>query len=160
METKPRFNWKAFLLFVLGVQILGSLSALFAGNIKEIYNSLSLPPLAPPDSLFGIVWPVLYLLIAVSGYLIYQSIAFRGEKTTSFVLFGAQLLLNFIWSIIFFGGNYYWLGVVVVVALDLIVLGCVVQYFKINKMASLLLVPYLVWILFATYLSVGVAMLD
>lgn len=67
METKRSFNWKALLLFIVGVEVLGSLSSLFAGNIKEIYNSLSLPPLAPPDYLFGIVWPLLYLLIAICG---------------------------------------------------------------------------------------------
>ncbi|GEL16068.1 TspO/MBR family protein [Pediococcus cellicola] len=160
METKRTFRWKAFLLFVVGVQILGSLSGLFAGNIKAVYNALSLPPLAPPDYLFGIVWPLLYLLIAISGYLIYQSIAFKGEKVTSYILFAVQLALNFAWSIVFFAGNYYWAGVVIVVLLDLVVLSCVLQYYKINKAASLLLVPYLIWILFATYLSIGVAILN
>ncbi|GAB5054543.1 MULTISPECIES: TspO/MBR family protein [Pediococcus] len=160
METKRSFNWKALLLFIVGVEVLGSLSSLFAGNIKEIYNSLSLPPLAPPDYLFGIVWPLLYLLIAISGYLIYQSIAFKGEKTTSYLLFAVQLGLNFVWSIVFFGGNYYWVGVVIVIILDLVVLGCILQYYKVNRAASVLLIPYLIWILFATYLTIGVAVLN
>lgn len=160
METKRSFNWKALLLFIVGVEVLGSLSSLFAGNIKEIYNSLSLPPLAPPDYLFGIVWPLLYLLIAISGYLIYQSIAFKGEKTTSYLLFAVQLGLNFVWSIVFFGGNYYWVGVVIVIILDLVVLGCILQYYKVNWAASVLLIPYLIWILFATYLTIGVAVLN
>lgn len=160
METKRSFNWKTLLLFIVGVEVLGSLSSLFAGNIKEIYNSLSLPPLAPPDYLFGIVWPLLYLLIAISGYLIYQSIAFKGEKTTSYLLFAVQLGLNFVWSIVFFGGNYYWVGVVIVIILDLVVLGCILQYYKVNWAASVLLIPYLIWILFATYLTIGVAVLN
>ncbi|GAB5051736.1 TspO/MBR family protein [Pediococcus ethanolidurans] len=160
MKTKKTLNWKVLLFFIVGVEVLGSLSSLFTGNIKEIYNSLSLPPLAPPDYLFGIVWPLLYLLIAISGYLIFQSIAFKKEKATSYILFTIQLGLNFVWSIIFFGGNYYWIGVLIVILLNLVVLACLLQFYRVNRMASLLLMPYFIWILFATYLTIGVAVLN
>lgn len=62
------------LLFFVGIEIIGGLSGFFAGNIKEIYNNLILPPLAPPDYLFGIVWPILYALIAIAAYLIFYNL--------------------------------------------------------------------------------------
>lgn len=160
MKTKKSINWIVLICFILGVEILGSLSSLFAGNIKAIYNALSLPPLSPPDYIFGIVWPLLYLLIALSGYFIFQSIAFKRDKVASFILFTTQLVLNFVWSIVFFGGDFYWFGLLIVVILDLVVLGCIWHFYRASRIASLLLLPYFVWILFATYLTLGVALLN
>ncbi|MBU5889804.1 tryptophan-rich sensory protein, partial [Vibrio cholerae O1] len=57
-------------LFIIVVEAIGSLSGILAGDIKSIYNNLHLPPLAPPDYLFGIVWPILYALIAVAGFIV------------------------------------------------------------------------------------------
>nr|WP_290123547.1 TspO/MBR family protein [Liquorilactobacillus satsumensis] len=71
MQSK-RKQFLSLLLTVLVVEAIGSLSALFAGNIKQTYLSLKLPLFSPPASLFGIVWPLLYLLIGVSGYLFFS----------------------------------------------------------------------------------------
>ena len=159
-DYKLKFNWVHLLIAVLAVEIIGSLSALFSGNIKSIYNSLNLPPLAPPDSLFGIVWPILYALIGISGYLIYQQTSSKQDKIMSYSLFGLQLLLNFIWSIIFFKQDAYWLGVVIILILDLLVLLCIIQFYKTSRLAALLLVPYFIWIVFASYLTISVAILN
>ncbi|KRM61044.1 hypothetical protein FC26_GL002261 [Paucilactobacillus vaccinostercus DSM 20634] len=78
----------------------------------------------------------------------------------NYSLFGIQLFLNFIWSIVFFNNLQYWIGVIIIVILDIIVLLCVTNFYKSSKLAAYLLIPYFVWILFATYLSIGVAVLN
>lgn len=150
----------SLILFVVLIELLGGLSSAFAGNIKLKYNALDLPPLSPPDYVFGIVWPILYLMIAIAGYLIIFSD--KPSSRLKFVasgLFWLQLLLNFIWSIIFFNEYYLW-GVVVILLLDIIVLLCLFFFSMINRIASYLLIPYMIWILFATYLTIGVTILN
>lgn len=89
-------------LFIIVVEAIGSLSGILAGDIKSIYNNLQLPPLAPPDYLFGIVWPILYGLIAVAGFIVFQNLKLRkSEAQPALMLYVIQLFLNFIWSIIF-----------------------------------------------------------
>lgn len=100
------------------------------------------------------------LLIGVAGYLVIKDTTSRTQKTINLSLFGSQLLLNFIWSIVFFGGNSYWLGLIIIIVLDLVVLACILAFRNVNKLAAYLFVPYFVWILFATYLTLGVAMMN
>lgn len=148
------------IVFILAVEAIGALSGVLAGDIKGIYNKLELPPLAPPDFLFGIVWPILYALIAVSGFLIFQKIKTdKREVQSALSYYVLQLFLNFIWSIIFFKG-YFWMGVFVILALDVVVLICLVKFSRLHHLSGILFAPYFIWILFATYLSVGVAFLN
>ncbi|KRM93030.1 TspO/MBR family protein [Loigolactobacillus rennini] len=153
----PRaFNWKHLLAIIIVVEALGMLSALLAGNIRVTYLHFALPQFSPPASLFGIVWPLLYLMIAIAGYLYFKA----NGKTWGYTLFGSQLLLNFIWSIIFFHFNWYWLGLIIIIVLDLAVIACIREFSKNSRWSAWLLVPYLIWLLFATYLTVGVALLN
>lgn len=154
-----KFNWLYLLVFIIVVEGIGSLSALFAGNIQQHYNSLTLPVLSPPDYLFGIVWPILYALIGFSGYLIFLHTT-KANRATNYTLFLLQLFINFAWSILFFNYNAYWIGFLVIIVLDLLVLLCIGQFYKTSQLASLLLVPYLIWIVFASYLTIGVAILN
>ena len=148
------------ILFIVGIEVIGALSGILAGDIKGIYNDLRLPPLAPPDYLFGIVWPILYAFIAISAYLIFNNLKTqRSESQNALVYFGLQLILNFIWSIVFFKG-YFWLGVIIILLLDFIVYLCIIKFSKINKLSALLFIPYFAWIIFATYLSISVAILN
>ena len=102
IKERPKFNWLHLLIFIVVVEAIGSLSAWLAGDIKAVYNGLNLPVLSPPDGLFGIVWPILYALIAIAGYLVFQQATTHRDRLMDATLFGIQLLLNFIWSIIFF----------------------------------------------------------
>jgi translocator protein len=158
--NKRNINWFHLILSIVVVELIGSLSGLLAGNIRGIYTSLKLPPLSPPAAVFGPVWIILYLLIGVAGYLVIKDTTSRTQKTINLSLFGSQLLLNFIWSIVFFGGNSYWLGLIIIIVLDLVVLACILAFRNVNKLAAYLFVPYFVWILFATYLTLGVAMMN
>lgn len=159
MSTRTVKRLILFIISVLGVNLIGSLSALLSGDIAAKYNQLGKPILAPPSATFGIVWPILYFLMGVSLYFLIISAA-GSIKKTALILFAVQLFINFIWSIIFFAGSAFWLGFVIIVLLDIIVVYLIRYAYLVNKFAAYLLVPYLIWIIFATYLTIGTAVLN
>ena len=158
MLLNRKINWLQLIGCIVIVELVGSLSGLLAGNIKAVYQGLNLPALSPPATVFGPVWILLYLMIGIVAYLILRDATPGTQKNTSLALFGSQLLLNFIWSIVFFGANAYWFGLVIIILLDLIVLTCILAYRRFSPLAAYLLIPYFVWLLFATYLTIGVAL--
>lgn len=161
MHNEARqFSLLKVLIFIITIEIIGWLSSILAGDVREIYNGLILPNLSPPAYLFGIVWPILYTLIGISGYLIYKNRVSKTDQVLNYVLFILQLFLNFIWSIIFFAQSSYWLGFIIILVLDLVVFLCIIQFWKTSRTASLLLIPYFLWIIFASYLTFSVAMLN
>lgn len=154
---------KRILLFVicLGVPLLvGYVSSLISGDIRSAYDSMAKVPLSPPGGLFGIVWPALYLLMGLASYLVLQSPAPQKQKVSALILYGVQLLVNGVWSIVFFRAGSLWLAFAVILALDLLVAGCVYRFRKICSGAAIFLLPYMVWILFATYLNIGFAIVN
>ncbi|QGZ70177.1 tryptophan-rich sensory protein [Pediococcus pentosaceus] len=156
MQTKSK--WIQLIIAVVGVELIGSLSGLLAGDIKAIYNSFTLPPFSPPDRLFGIVWPILYLMIGIVGYLIFT--VRSNYRKTNLTLFITQLFLNFIWSIVFFNASSRWIGLLIILVLDALVFFCIKEFYKSSKLAAYLMIPYFLWILFATYLTLGTAILN
>lgn len=156
MQTKSK--WVQLIIAVVGVELIGSLSGLLAGDIKAIYNSFTLPPFSPPDRLFGIVWPILYLMIGIVGYLIFT--VRSNYRKTNLTLFIAQLFLNFIWSIVFFNASSRWTGLLIILVLDALVFFCIKEFYKSSKLAAYLMIPYFLWILFATYLTLRTAILN
>ena len=154
---------KLFILVssILAVELVGALSSLLTGDIKGQYAQMVKPPLAPPGSLVGIVWLILYFLMGVSLFLLITAEVKRQKiKTDAITLFIFQLLVNFIWSLIFFGGEWLWLGVAISLLLDALVLLCILTFRKVSTWAAYLFIPYVLWICFATYLSIGLAILN
>mgnify|MGYP001088947123 CR=1 FL=1 len=94
---------------IIGVELIGSISGFFAGDIPAIYAQLNKPFLAPPGNIVGIIWTVLYALIGLALFLVIDSKEPKS-KTLAYFLFGIQLVLDFIWSIIFFGGSHFWIA--------------------------------------------------
>ena len=154
-----KINWFQLLMIVLITQLVSLISSLFSGNAGETYTSLIKPPLSPPGWLFGVVWPVLYLLMGVAAYIIYQTPE-TPKRKKSITLYWVQLFVNFLWPIVFFRFELYWISVVVILLLDVLVLITTMLLYKAKKMAGYLMMPYLLWILFATYLNIGIAVLN
>ncbi len=154
-----KFNIFYLLLFVAATEAIGFLGALTAGNIPEVYATLNKPPLSPPDYLFGIVWPILYALIGVAAYLTWNSCPAHDKKKALF-FYCLQLGLNFLWSTIFFRFGLFWLAAAEIIVLNILVVITLYLFAKINKLASYLVVPYLLWLLFATYLNIAFAILN
>lgn len=134
--------------------ILGSISGLLNQNSSDVYQTLNLPSFAPPAQVFGIVWPVLYFIMGISLYLITQSD--HPNKSNVIFVFSIQLLLNIAWPFLFFGLNAYFASSVLLVILIAFVVITIIQFYEINKSASYLLVPYLLWIIFALILNISI----
>ncbi|WP_198943312.1 TspO/MBR family protein [Actinokineospora bangkokensis] len=150
---RPR-DWAAlvgFLVLCFGIAALGALAT--AGNVDGWYATADKPSFTPPNWLFGPVWTVLYALIAVSGWLV------RHDRP-ALVAWSVQLVLNLAWSPLFFGLEQLWLGFAVIVALDLAVVWTIAAARRVRPVAAWLLVPYLAWVLFATALNLGLALLN
>lgn len=154
-----KIQWFQLITIVLITELIGMLSGFFSGNIGEVYPALVKPPLAPPGWIFGIIWPILYLLMGIAAYIIYQSPQTPNSQS-AISLYWVQLIVNFFWPIVFFRFERYWLAVAVILLLDILVLITTVKFYRIDKRAGYLMIPYLLWILFATYLNIAIAVLN
>ncbi len=147
---------RVLLLFVAAVVVTAVVGSLFSVSAGDEYLTLRRPSWAPPAWLFGPVWTVLYGLIALSGWLAWRNGAVRGELA----LFGVQLVLNALWTPLFFGLGWYGTAFAEIVLLWLSIVALVVVFSWRSKAASLLLVPYLAWVSFAGALNVTIAVLN
>lgn len=156
-QKKIWMSLSVFILICVIVQIIGS----FWSNepVAAWYPQLIKPSWTPPDALFGPVWSLLYLMIAIAGWLIYR--APRSEKRRSALIwYGIQLSLNFIWPFLFFFLRNPLLGFIDIVLLGLSILLTLFKAWQVRPIASLLLIPYLAWILYATALNMEIWLLN
>ena len=107
-----------WLVCVVGIEITGIISSLFAGDIAATYAQMDKPFLAPPGGIIGIVWTILYAFMGTALFLLIIAKVNPAFKKQAYIFFGIQQVLNFLWSIVFFGWNLYWVGTVVIVLLD------------------------------------------
>ena len=122
------------------------------------YETLQKPLLTPPDVVFSIVWPILYALMVIAMIVIWQKKGAQRFKPTAW--FVVQLIFNFMWSPVFFGAQNIG-GALVVVFLLLITLTITIYAFKkVSKLAAWLLLPYWLWVVFATYLNFEIWILN
>lgn len=142
----------AFIILIL--QILAYMTSFFVTEnaVSTWYQDLNKSPLNPPDIVFPIVWTILYTLIGVSLWKIWENRNHPAAKTT-LALFGVQLFLNYTWSPIFFSMQNYTLAFYACIALVLAILANIIYAAKISKPAAAMLVPYMLWGCFATYLT-------
>lgn len=155
-----KFDLKRFLISIAIPLLTGALSAIITSGSMNIYSQIKSPPLAPPGWLFPVVWSVLYTLMGISLYIVWNSDAKQHEKLVAFVFFGIQLFLNFIWSPIFFNKQWFLVAFVVLVVLWLFTLGMIISFYKVSKVAGLLQIPYLLWLSFAGYLNYAIYLLN
>jgi translocator protein len=129
-------------------------------DVGARYLALELPTWAPPQDAFGLVWPVLYLLIAAAAWRVWRVAHGAAPARTELSLWLAQLVVNAAWPGVFFGLEAFGPAIVVIVVLDLLVVATIVAFARRDRSAALLLVPYLLWILYATALNVAVWQLN
>lgn len=157
---KSKINWKTLIISVALPLIVGLVSRLLTAEATEEFSLLEKPPLSPPAALFGIVWTVLYILMGVSCYLVITKAAGQERTTAALKTYIIQLVINFFWSIIFFNFGAYFLAFLWLLLLLYFVVKCAVQFFGISKVAGLLFIPYIIWIIFAGYLNLAIAFLN
>lgn len=141
----------------LGVGALSSFISMF--GLKNFENAVK-PPLNPPQWLFPIVWTILFILMGVSSYLIYISDSEDEEKNKALTIYAVQLLVNFFWPIIFFNLSAYLFSSIWILLLLGLIIAMIISFHKINKTAALLQLPYLIWVMFATYLTIAISILN
>lgn len=139
---------------------VGALSGFLIRNNVFIYGILEKPPFALPANLFSVVWGILYLSIGVALYLFTISDISSDDKSYGFTVFSFQLLLNFFWSILFFNLRMYLLAFILLIVLFVFVALTVSSFYNANKIAGIILLPYLLFLVYAGYLNFGVWFLN
>lgn len=151
------------LQFIVAIAIpmsIGGLSGLLTDSAtSQWYQQLEKPWFNPPSYLFGIVWPVLYLLMGISLFLIWAARP-HPHKIRAFVIFGVQLLLNFLWSFIFFTFQEPGWALLEMSLLWMSIVAMMVVFFPIRRWAAVLQIPYLLWVTFATLLNASIWMFN
>ena len=151
MEEIKKKRWKSLALFLAVPLAVGGAAAFLTRKSMDIYKFIKLPPLAPPGWLFPVVWTVLYALMGYSSWLC--RLAPPKKRTPAFILYAAQLALNFVWPLVFFSGQAWFLALVILTALLGTVLIMVLAFRAISKKAAYLQIPYCLWLSFALYLN-------
>lgn len=157
---QKKVDWKALIISIAISLGIGFLSSFLAQNSMEVYMPLVKPPLSPPAWLFPVVWTILYILMGVSAYWIYKSDADEKEREKALSLYAFQLFFNFLWPIAFFNLGNYLLAFIILVILWLLIIAMIRQFYKIDKKAALLQIPYLLWVSFAGYLNLAIYLLN
>lgn len=149
-------NKKIWIKSILIPVVLGGIVGLIASQFMD-YNTLQKPPLSPPGFLFGIVWTILYILMGVS----YGLLETRGLTDESVKkIYYTQLIVNLIWPILFFVFKASLLSCFWIILLDVLVIYMIIIFNKKHKLSAYLQIPYLIWTLFATYLNIGIYLLN
>lgn len=135
--------------------VIGSLIGFIISN-KIDYSSLIKPPFSPPKIVFPIAWSIIYFLMGLSYFILKNN---DNSKKTNLIYY-IQLFVNALWSIIFFYFKLRFPSCIWIILLDILVIIMINNFYKINKISAYLNIPYLLWILFATYLTIGIYILN
>ncbi|KZB81486.1 TspO/MBR family protein [Amycolatopsis regifaucium] len=146
----------AFLPFLAAVAVAALVGGLAASDARSVYSGLDLPPFAPPAWLFGPVWTVLYLGIAVSGWLYWKS----GGERRGLVWYAVQLALNALWTPLFFAAGAYGLALADIILLDIAIVVTALHFRRSSPVSAALLLPYLAWTCYATALNIAIVALN
>lgn len=152
-----RIDWKKLIIITVITFIVGSFFSLFTMNSMDTFKDLS-KPINVPGVLFPIVWSILYLLMSISCYLIVQSN--DKDKKEGIILYAIQLVINSLWTLIFFGFGAYLLSFIWIIILLIVVIIMLAKFYNINKIAMYINIPYVLWLLFAAYLNLGIYLLN
>ena len=153
-----KIQWKPLIISLLISLGTGALSGFVTKDSMEMYKNIAHPPLSPKGIVFPIVWTILFVLMGISAYLIF--IEKKKKTKTALVTYGIQLVLNFFWPVIFFTLQMYLAAFLWLIALLVAVIVMTVRFSKIIKTAAYLQIPYVLWLVFAAYLNLGVYLLN
>ena len=153
-------NWKTYAVFVGVTLLVGGLSGFLSrGGMKNFEETVTQPPISPPMILFPIVWTALYTLMGIGAARIYLSGETPG-KSRCLNLYVTQLVVNFFWSLIFFNAEAYGFALFWLLLLLALVILMTVCFFRKDRLAALLQIPYILWLAFAAYLNYGIWQLN
>lgn len=140
--------------------VIGGISAALSSQGMATYGSMCKPPLSPPAWVFSVAWTILYIMMGLASYFIIVSEADNRDKAMALIIYGIQLAMNFMWSIMFFNWGYYLFAFMWLMIMWCIVILCAVRFYSINRVATYLFIPYIMWLTFAAYLNMGAYILS
>ena len=165
MISKSRGKKKIrFMTLIISIGIpllLGGITSLLIPNMNLIYGDLVKPNFSPPSIVFPIAWTILYVLMGIASYKVYMLKYDNIDVSAALFVYAIQLLLNFLWTFIFFGFRLYGLAFIELIVLILFVILTIKRFYKkAGKKAALLLLPYLIWLIYAGVLNFFIWMLN
>lgn len=147
-------NWVKLIIALAIPQLVAASGAYFTiTGTGSWYQALDKPSWNPPSWVFGPVWTTLYVLMGIGMYLVWRSDAPEKLKRRATILWGVQLVFNFLWSFLFFGQQQIFSALVEIVVLWVLILLTIFAFARVSKLAAWLLVPYISWVSFATILT-------
>lgn len=149
-------NFKIYLKSILTTVILGGLVGLIISSFIN-YETLERPLFSPPSSIFPIVWTILYTLMGIS-YGILKSNGLVNQEIN--LIYYSQLIVNLLWPIAFFVLEWRLFAFLWIILLIVLIINMIIKFYNKNKLAGLLQIPYLIWLIFAAYLNLGVYLLN
>lgn len=153
-------HWVSLFIFIalcLSVEIFASYWT--NQTVSTWYPKLNKPFWTPPGWVFGPVWTIIYILIAISGWLIYRADHSR-KRSIALIFYASQLILNLMWSFFFFFLKSPLLGLIDILLLFLLIILTIIKAWPVRSLASILLIPYLIWVIYAATLNVGIWLLN
>ncbi|MEP6670607.1 MAG: TspO/MBR family protein [Chthoniobacter sp.] len=156
MELSKKHHWLALFVLIFatfGLSAFGTLAV--TSSLSVWYPSLAKPSWNPPSAVFGPVWTVLYLMMAVAAWLVWRR-GSEAEVVPAMTAYFGQLVLNILWSLIFFGLKAPGWAVFDIVVLWVAIIVAIAQFGKVSRIAAWLLVPYLAWVTFASLLNITI----
>lgn len=150
-------NWKKYKPYVISIAIplaVGGISAIFTRNGMPYFDTQQKPWFQPPDAVFPIVWTILYVLMGISAARVWKSC--DPKKTIALKIYAVQLIVNFLWSVIFFGLKQYFFAFLWLLFLIVLLIKMIQRFGEIDRKAAKLQVPYLLWCCFAAVLNFSV----
>lgn len=145
---------KPYIISVLIALAVGALSSFLTKDNMGIYDYINRPPLSPPMSLFPVVWSILFILMGISSAIVWiKRDDNRDEATCALRIYGLQLIVNFLWTIIFFNMQAYLFAFIWLLLLLVLIIIMIIQFKKISPLAAYLQIPYALWVAFAGYLT-------
>ncbi len=156
-----RKDFPLLILFIFACLMVGGLSGFFnPGDMNIWYANLIKPEWTPPNWIFGPVWTVLYILMGLAAFLVYREGFKRREVKIALGLFSLQLGLNFFWSILFFTFNNLRASFVEIIFLWVAIVATIISFYRISRPAAWIMVPYLLWVTFASILNYRLLILN
>ena len=149
---------KSYIVAILLPLEVGGVSALLTMGSMDIYETINTPSFAPPGIVFPIVWTFIYILMGISSGIIYNSKS--KDKDNALFIYIIQLMVNFVWSIIFFNLRAFLLAFLLIIVLWVLIVLMISRFYKIDKTAAYLQIPYLLWVTFAGILSFAIYLLN
>ena len=154
-----QINWLILILFIIGCNIIGAIGALWTSADSNWYNDLNKPSFNPPSWVFGPAWTLLFSLMGIALYFVFFSPSSQ-VRTIALILFGVQFLLNILWSYLFFGAHNPLFSLIEIIFLLVLIILTSVYFFKVNSLSGFLMIPYILWVSFASFLNYSIWILN